>query len=482
MRFDAANLAETWRRWKANFNVYRQAAELNDKAAATQVAILLHSMGFDAVEIHETFTYGTGEDKTDIEVVLRKFDDYCIPLENSVYERYKLWSRDQLVTDLRTRASTCNFGDQQELLLRDKMVFGVRDEHIKERLLRETDITLAICRASEVSKARLQTMSTSGNPETSTEVHVIKRRQADEYKAKENAKLIRDCKYYGKTHEAKKCPAFSKVCSQCQRRNHFAVVCKSKVVRAIDCDDRDVENELFIGSLFIGDIQDKWQADVSFNDTRIRFKLDAGAQANVLPYQVYSKFARSVPMKPTNSVLTGFGNSKVWPMGIVVLTHTSGAERHAVSFYIVDNIKSAILGQDACDRLKLVSRHDIDEVEKGQFTKEDLLSEYSAVFNGTGKFAKEYHIETSSEVKPCIKQQRRIPYTRHDKLKQTLDDLKQRGIVDDVDCPVSCAIHVYLILRVPCAATGFLFWVVSGSPRGGMCCLKSIKLSCHTEP
>ena len=89
MRFDAANLAETWRRWKANFNLYRQAAELNDKAAATQVAILLHSMGFDAVEIRETFTYGTGEDKTDIEVVLRKFDDYCIPRESSVYERYK---------------------------------------------------------------------------------------------------------------------------------------------------------------------------------------------------------------------------------------------------------------------------------------------------------------------------------------------------------------------------------------------------------
>lgn len=450
MRFDAANLAVTWRRWKANFNVYRQAAELSDKAAVTQVAILLHSMGFDAVEIHETFTYGTDEDKTDIEVVLRKFDDYCIPRENSVYERYKFWSRDQKegesidqwVTDLRTRASTCNFGDQQELLLRDKMVFGVRDERIKERLLRETDLTLgkalSICRASEVSKAQLQTMSTSGNPETSTEVHVIKRRQADKYKAKESTKLIRDCKYCGRTHEAKKCPAFGKVCSQCQRRNHFAAVCKSKVVRAIDCDVRDVENELFIGSLFIGDIPDKWQADVSFNDTRIRFKLDTGAQVNVLPYQVYSKFASSVPMKPTSCVLTAFGNSKVLPMGTVVLTHTSGDERHAVSFYIVDDIKSAILGHDACERLKLVSRHNIDELktnEKGKLTKEDLLSEYPAVFNGTGMFAKEYHIETSSEVRPCIQPQRRIPYTRHDKLKQTLDDLKQREIVDDVDRP-----------------------------------------------
>ena len=292
------------------------------------------------------------------------------------------------------------------------MVFGVRDERIKERLLRETYLTLvkamSICRASEVSKAQLQTMSTSSNPGTSTEVHVIKRRQADKYKAKENTKLIRDCKYCGKTHEAKKCPAFGKVCSQCQRRNHFALVCKSKVVQAIDYDDRDVENELFIGLLFIGDIQYKWQADVSLNGTRIRFKLDTGAQANVLPYQVYSKFARSVPMKPTNFVLTAFGNSKVWPMGTVVLTHTSGDERHAVSFYIVDNIKSAILGQDACGRLKLVSRHDIDEVEKGQFTKEDLLSEYPAVFNGTGMFAKEYHIETQPSRESIMKCQQSL--------------------------------------------------------------------------
>ena len=40
---------------------------------------------------------------------------------------------------------------------------------------------------------------------------------------------------------------------------------------------------------------------------------------------------------------------------------------------------------------------------------------------------------------------------------------------------VSCAIHVYLILRVPFAATGFLLCVVSGSPRRGMC-FSSLKI------
>ena len=45
---------------------------------------------------------------------------------------------------------------------RDKIVFGVHDTRIKERLLREADLTLArvldVCRAAETSKYKMDTM------------------------------------------------------------------------------------------------------------------------------------------------------------------------------------------------------------------------------------------------------------------------------------------------------------------------------------
>ena len=50
-------------------------------------------------------------------------------------------------------------------MIRDKIVFGVHDTSIKERLLREADLTLAkalnVCRAAETSKYQMDAMGTA---------------------------------------------------------------------------------------------------------------------------------------------------------------------------------------------------------------------------------------------------------------------------------------------------------------------------------
>ena len=49
-------------------------------------------------------------------------------------------------------AKKCDFGDQETNMLRDKIVFGVNDTGIKERLLRDPALTLTkamdVCRAA----------------------------------------------------------------------------------------------------------------------------------------------------------------------------------------------------------------------------------------------------------------------------------------------------------------------------------------------
>ena len=111
-----------------------------------------------------------GEDKDDFELVLTKFRTYCEPRKNIVFERYQFWGRnqsegepiDQWVTDLRTKAAKCEFLAHESDMIRDKIFFGVHDTRIKERLLREADLTLAraldICRAAETSKHQMDTM------------------------------------------------------------------------------------------------------------------------------------------------------------------------------------------------------------------------------------------------------------------------------------------------------------------------------------
>ena len=67
------------------------------------------------------------------------------------------------VKDLRTRANTCEFGDDTYNMIRDKIVFGVTDSRIKERLLREPDLTLVkcldICHAAKSTHTQLKVIS-----------------------------------------------------------------------------------------------------------------------------------------------------------------------------------------------------------------------------------------------------------------------------------------------------------------------------------
>ena len=165
--------------------MYYTAAELVKKEAKTRVAILLHCAGPEAQDIHSNFVFSDtdGDRASDYNSVLKKFKEYCEPRKNEVFERYKFWQRDQhegktidqWVNDLRILLGSCEYGDQKEKNLRDRIVFGVADTRVKERLLCESDLTLTkaldICHAAEASKVKLKTMS--GEAKKGHDVHVI---------------------------------------------------------------------------------------------------------------------------------------------------------------------------------------------------------------------------------------------------------------------------------------------------------------------
>ena len=190
MQFGAANVAERWRRWEQHFQIYYAAAELDKKAPKTQVAILLNVAGPETFDVYNTFVFDIPEDREprepSVEEVLMAFRAYCQPRKNTVFERYHFWSRrqqkaetiDQWVMDLRTLANNCEFGDQRKLIIRDMLVFGIRDDRTKERLLREAKLTLQaaldICRAAEPSQLQVQAMA---KDPPQIEVHVIKARE-----------------------------------------------------------------------------------------------------------------------------------------------------------------------------------------------------------------------------------------------------------------------------------------------------------------
>ncbi len=244
--------------------------------------------------------------RQDVNAVLQQFKTYCNPRRNTVYERHRFWSRDQLegeavdqwITELKVKAALCEFSDQRDLLIRDKIVFDVRDERVKERLLRESDLTLQkaldICRAAEATKEQVQAMNKEAMKVPIGAVRGTQKQRRNEPDTMPNlSSRIHDsgkssktrqaaCKYCGGFHPPRQCPAYGKMCSACHKRNHLAKVClqSAKQIRQVefqveDADEAgsDENEELLMSPIFIGHIRDtaEWTERLDLERAQIDF-------------------------------------------------------------------------------------------------------------------------------------------------------------------------------------------------------------------
>ena len=147
---DCSNVSDTWRKWKQRFELFSLASGLSSKDEGIQAATLLHVVGPDALEVYNTFSWENEEDKRKVTKILEKFEAHCIPQRNITWERHVFNTRsqrdgettDQYVTDLKTKAQTCEFGELKDSLIRDRIVCGIRCDKTRSRLLIEPDLML----------------------------------------------------------------------------------------------------------------------------------------------------------------------------------------------------------------------------------------------------------------------------------------------------------------------------------------------------
>ena len=129
-------------------------------------------------------------------------------------------------------ADNCEFQDSKDTLFRDRIVFGVTDNHVRERLLRVPDLTLD--KALEIARAAEATQNQLKQMQNLHEVNAVgKKKESFPRKKFEERKPVSgsvqqiDCKFCGRKHvtDRMKCPAYGHQCKKCGRNNHFAVKC-----------------------------------------------------------------------------------------------------------------------------------------------------------------------------------------------------------------------------------------------------------------
>ncbi|XP_034086217.1 uncharacterized protein LOC117555439 [Gymnodraco acuticeps] len=241
----SGNVDSNWRTFKQQFQLYITAMGLETKPDARKVALLLTIAGPQAIEVYNTFVYEEQADKDKLDKVLEKCDGHCSPRKNETYERYVFRSRvqqhepfDSFLTDLKLKAQSCKFATLRDSMIRDQIVFGVEDNKVRERLLRETELTceaaIQICHASELSQMHVRTfseMAGAANVSDGAAVGAVSSQgkwRAQTRPTQRSEEGTFSCKRCGSKHKPRQCPAFGKQCSNCQGQNHLAKQCFSK--------------------------------------------------------------------------------------------------------------------------------------------------------------------------------------------------------------------------------------------------------------
>lgn len=136
----------------------------------------------------------------------------------------------------------------------DKIVTGISDDTVREKLLAEDKLTLEraidLCRASEQAKKQLSIIRDSNTPQ----VDAIKEKKSSKAAPKEARSQEMeefDCGRCGIRH-GRSCPAFRARCQNCKRRGHFQNCCKTKInVNTIERRQEEEEEdlELFVSTV-----------------------------------------------------------------------------------------------------------------------------------------------------------------------------------------------------------------------------------------
>ena len=219
------------------------------------------------------------EDTDTVNEIITKMFEHILGQTNETFERYKFNAREQMceeaidayVAALKMLQKTCNFCDcLKDSLLRDRIVFGVRDNGVRERLLQERRLDLSrcidICRTHENTISQMNLITDKGEEVHRVEEsrHFTNKRQYGRGKFRHqkqerttfptSTRPNVKCKLCGRQHERRKemCPAWGQVCRQCNNRNHFSRCCPPDVrskVHVIDEQSSDVEYEQYEDSV-----------------------------------------------------------------------------------------------------------------------------------------------------------------------------------------------------------------------------------------
>ena len=343
-------------------------------------------------------------------------------------------SVDSFIQDLYRLADDCGYGTMRDILICDRIVVGVNDEALSDRMQINKNLKLEdaveMARQSEARKQN-RDLVRGGNVQTTNSqpdknVDLVKRQQSTHkfkqkqrysnsgskgpiqthYQSKEHAKT---CPWCGNSsHFCRSCPAKDAICVLCKKKGHFQSVCRSKNSNSTRVHTVEMNSNVDINYPFLGAIgdEDDWTEKISVDGQETMFKLDTGASVSVLSDS--TPWLKSTEIQECMQQLKGPGGTHLQVIGTLQATLTIADKSAREKLYVIRNQPISLLSRSACISLALIKRNRLQPTVH-EVQVPDFRSEFPELFVGLGKLRESYNIKINKDVTPtCLFTPRRV--------------------------------------------------------------------------
>ena len=218
-------------------------------SAKKQINTLLYCFGEEAAAVLSSTDITEDERKVYDSVVL-KFAAFFQVRRKVIFERARFNQRNQLggetvkqyIMELYKLAESCNYADMTDEMIRDRLVVGIRDSALSQRLQLDTGLMLekakTMVHQREAVGEQQQLLKGTGTAETHSLDELQRRNHRKQWKGSRPKRNYnygktqtqsKQCQRYERDqHHRDKCPAKEAMCHRCSKKGHYSTQCFSK--------------------------------------------------------------------------------------------------------------------------------------------------------------------------------------------------------------------------------------------------------------
>ena len=410
----------------------------NDEA---QVNTLIYCMGDEADDIMKSFSLSDADAKK-YEPVKSKFDNHFTPKRNVIFERARFNSRiqekgepvDAFITDLYALAEHCQYGGLRDEMIRDRIVVGIRNSQLSEKLQLDSKLTLESAitevRLTETVKSQQTLLRRSSSETRVSSIHSGSTGRQNGASAKQKKHAVNKpeqntCSRCGKSpaHDRSHCPAKDATCCKCKKKGHYQIVCKSSKISGVQSSTQ--------AEAFLGAVQEKshghnpWKVTLRLNDMPLEFQIDTGAEVTVISEHNWKDIGRPT-LSPPNRILRCPDRRILPTQGQLRGILASARKQAKQTIYVVKGLEKPLLGQPAINELELLTA----QVAAIDHQKKSLAEQFPTLFHGLGKMDGEYTIQLQEGARPyALSTPRRVAVPLLNAVRLELERMEKMGVI-----------------------------------------------------